>query len=363
MTTIGITGADGLIGRHLRAAFMAQEGFKVLGAGREAFADQKRLEKFAGSCDAIIHLAGKNRGEDAEIAETNVRLVQQLADACRKKTGKPPHVFFASSSHIALKTAYARSKRRGAEIFRQWASETGGAFTNLILPHVFGEGGRPFYNSAVATFCHQLANGEEPRIIEDKEIELVHAQDLAPIIQKELGAASKEVSVGGRKISVSGMLSILRELAASYRAQVIPDLRDEFRLRLFNAYRHCLFPRFYPVALELHSDRRGGVFEAVKELSGGQTFLSTSKPGVVRGNHFHLKKVERFLVVKGKAVIRVRGLFQPKAEAFAVDGESPCFIDMPTLHAHSIENVGTGDLVTLFWANEVFDPKNPDTIP
>jgi UDP-2-acetamido-2,6-beta-L-arabino-hexul-4-ose reductase len=162
---------------------------------------------------------------------------------------------------------------------------------------------------------------------------------------------------------VSEMLARVRDLAAAYAEGVVADLRDPLDLQLFNTYRSYLFPRHYPVPIERHRDPRGSLFEAVRTRHGGQCFLSTTRPGITRGNHYHLRKIERFLVVRGEARIRVRRLFASDVTEFSVRGDEPAYVDMPTLHTHDITNVGDADLLTLFWAHEIFDPAAPDTIP
>ena len=164
-------------------------------------------------------------------------------------------------------------------------------------------------------------------------------------------------------MKTSELLAKLQAFDNSYRVnRTVPDLRNGLDLRLFNTYRAALYPNGFPVDLTLHSDDRGWLFEAVRESNGGQTFLSTTHPEITRGNHYHYHKVERFLVVSGKAVIRIRRLFDDKVEEFHVSGERHQFVDMPTLHTHAITNIGDSDLLTMFWSHEVFDPEAPDTV-
>jgi UDP-2-acetamido-2,6-beta-L-arabino-hexul-4-ose reductase len=170
-----------------------------------------------------------------------------------------------------------------------------------------------------------------------------------------------ELVIPGTPISVQEMLVKVRTLADYYNNHMIPDLRKPLDLNLFNTYRSYLYPKIFPRSLELHKDNRGELFEACKSLNGGQTFLSTTRPGITRGNHFHLNKVERFLVVRGKAKIRIRKMFDDEILEFRVSGSKPQYIDIPTLHTHNITNTGDVDLLTLFWAHEIFDPKSTDT--
>lgn len=361
MINVGITGIDGLIGWHLRSFLHGQKGITIHGADKPEFANTELLVKFAGSCDVIVHLAGMNRGEDAEVAATNIALTEQLLSAC-DAAGAQPRIIFSSSTHIHRGTAYGNSKKKCAELIRTWADRNKTVFTNFVLPNVFGEAGKPFYNSAVSTFCYQLANGQEPKIITDAEVELVHAQrvvrEILAVINKPVDG---ELTLRGHTIFVSQLLTKLKKMAESYAGHVVPDLRDQHDLDLFNTYRSYLFPKNVPVGTDLKSDARGYLFEACKSNNGGQTFISSTKPGITRGNHYHTLKFERFLVIKGKATVRVRKLFSNETHDFPVAGENPKYIDMPALHTHNITNTGDSELITLFWSNEIFDPANADT--
>jgi UDP-2-acetamido-2,6-beta-L-arabino-hexul-4-ose reductase len=368
MTRIGITGVEGLIGWHLRCFLKTQAGIQVLPANRETFSSPQKLAEFAAGSDAIVHLAGMNRGDDQAIATTNISLTEQLIAACEAGSHKP-HVLFASSAHVVSAThanndtAYSRSKRTCSRLFEEWAGRNAAAFTNLILPHVFGELGKPFYNSVVSTFCHQIAVGKTPEIIHDGELELVHALQLAQEVLSIISARrTGVVTISGIPMTVSVLLEKISAIAQQYRSQIVPDLRSAFDLDLFNTYRSYLYPAYYPVTVHLHSDNRGSLFEAIKSRNGGQSFISTSKPGITRGNHFHMRKVERFCVLGGEAVIRIRRLFSSQVLEFPVSGKTPQYIDIPTLHTHNITNTGPAELTTLFWAHEIFDPKFPDTL-
>lgn len=351
----------GLIGWHVRAYLHGQAGVVVRGATRSDFADPEALTGFVGGLDAVVHLAGMNRGDDAEVETVNVDLAENLVAALERRDATP-HVLFSSSTHIERDTAYGRSKRESATRLRRWAEKRGALFTNLILPHVFGEFGKPFYNSVVSTFCHQLATGETPQILRDGQVELVHTQQVAAeVFRAVLDRRDGERRIGGEPVQVSELLARLERMAELYRGQVLPDLRHPLDQRLFNTYRSYLFPHFYPIAAKVHRDERGKLFEAVRSLTNGQTFFSTTHPGVTRGNHYHARKVERFLVAEGEAVIRVRRLFSREVVEFRLSGDRPQYVDMPTFHTHSITNIGSSDLQTLFWANEIFDPTDSDT--
>lgn len=358
---IGVTGAKGLLGWHTRCLLGTRPGIEVVACDRAQFADDGFMRQFARGCDAVFHFAGLNRGDDDEIARGNVWLAERLASVLTE-AGAKPHVVYSSSLHEDRDTAYGRSKKAAGEILQRWAAEAGGRCSVLVLPHIFGEGGRPFYNSVVSTFCHQLANGLEPTVHTDGRLELLHAQDAARValesVQQGLVGSRR---IAGQPIGVLELLAKLQDLAASYASMVVPPLDRPLDLRLFNTYRSYLFPQHYPVRFKLHSDPRGSLFECVRTNHGGQCFVSTTKPGITRGNHYHTRKFERFAVIGGQAVIRLRRLFDDVVHEFPVSGDEPVCIDMPTLHTHSIENTGPGELVTLFWAHEFFDPADPDT--
>jgi len=358
---IGITGSDGLIGWHLRALLRVRGGHDVRLATRPTFSDPEQLAAFVDGLDAVVHFAGMNRGEAAEVEATNLALAKALV-AAFERAKAAPRVAFSNSTQMDQDTAYGRGKRVAADHLRSWAGRHRAPFANLIFPHTFGEFGKPFYNSVVSTFCYQLAHDESPKIIVDGDLELIHAQDVSSRCLDAVEAGENgDFRVRGVPLKVSALLRRLTQMAASYAGQIVPDLRDALDIRLFNTLRSYLYPEHYPVALSLRSDDRGALFEAVKSEIGGQTFLSTSHPGVTRGNHFHTRKIERFLVVSGEAEIRLRRLFSDQIKVFRVSGERPCYVDMPTFHTHSITNVGTSELVTLFWANEIFDPRDSDT--
>ena len=365
MKRIAITGAGGLIGWHTDAWLSAQPGIETARVPEAAWSDPAVLARLLEGTDAAVHLAAMNRGPDHESHDTNTRLADTLV-AALERSGNAPHVLHASSTLVAENTgrhaAYGRSKREAAETLRDWAARSGGRFTDMILPNVFGEGGRPNHNSVVSTFCHQLATGGTPRLEQDAEIEFLHAHKVARGIGDLIDACGGDTwRPAGTRITVSGLLKRLSEMDAAYRAHFIPDLRADFDLDLFNTYRSYLYPAHYPVRLTEHSDPRGTLVEAVREGNGGQVHYSRTHPGFVRGEHFHFRKVERFVILAGEAEIALRPVCGEEIVRFRVSGDRPGYVDMPTLHTHNLRNVGTGDLITLFWCHEPYDPDRPDT--
>lgn len=362
MRRIAITGADGFLGWHLRCYLHGYGWEAPLLLDRAVWADPERRGSLLGQADVVVHLAGVNRANPEDVEKGNIRLAENLVASLRE-TGNSPHIIYSSTTHIERDNPYGNGKRRAGEIIADWAEQSGARFTNVVIPHVFGEQCRPFYNSAVATFCYQVANNQQPIVENNGNLELVHAQDVCAEIMKiiETGAAGNP-RLTGKSITVAEVLDQIRALDRSYRGDIVPDLRDRFVLQLFNTYRGYLFPKHYPVRLKLNTDNRGSLFEAVKDDNGGQAFLSTTRPGITRGDHYHFNKVERFLVVQGDAIIRIRKLFSEDVHAFRVSGMNPEYIDMPTLHTHNITNTGSDSLLTMFWSHEIFNPRSPDTV-
>ncbi|MCH2101186.1 MAG: NAD-dependent epimerase/dehydratase family protein [Planctomycetes bacterium] len=368
-----ITGAYGMLGFHLRARLHVLRGVEVLCAGRDEFADEAALDALVSRAGAVVHLAGVNRGSDEEVESGNCSIAEALVRSLQR-VGSVATVVFSSSTHRERDTPYGRSKRVAAETLAAWSLASGGAFHEVVLPHVFGESGRPFYNSVVHTFCHQLATGKALSIdSQESKLELCHAGSVSDAIlallqlrpEAELqGVAQAEGRwrFFGQEATVGDLAELLtRQHEQYFEANELPELSSPFELALFNCLRGAAFPKSYPVPLQLNTDSRGSLFEAVRSRRAGQTFFSTTAPGVTRGNHFHFSKVERFVVVGGKAEIRIRRLFDDKVSVFVMDGANPAYVDMPTLHTHEITNVGDGELMTLFWAHEFFDPAYPDT--
>lgn len=364
---IVVTGAAGLLGWHtatrLHAANCAAAfrrvpaPFDLVTLDHVGFDDPATLRDALAGADAVLHFAGINRASDHEVEQGNAAIAEALVRGCREAVASP-HIVYANSTHAATDTPYGRGKRRAGEILAAFAS----SYTDLVLPHIFGECARANYNNVTATFIERVIAGEMPQVNPDGKVQLLHAGTAA---QAAIAAALKGIagtlSPEPRPMTVADLLARLQALHAAYGANIFPDLRDPFDLALFNTYRAALYPAGFPQTLKLNGDARGVLFEAAKGGGGGQTFLSWTEPDTTRGNHFHLSKVERFVVLEGEAVIRIRRVLGDETWDYRVSGETPVAVDMPTLHTHSIENVGTGRLLTLFWTHDIFDPAAPDT--
>lgn len=364
---VAITGADGFIGKHLTRLLAANPNHRVVPVDRDDLADTERLASAIADCDTIVHLAASNRGEERALYENNVSLVQRLCQAIRKDSGFRPHVLLASSTQRQGTSIYAQSKRDGETVLREFSRAHGFPATILVIPNVFGPGCRPNYNSVIATFCHQLARGEQPVVQGDREIEFIFVTELAQRIAERIVAPLPsevvvETIAGSATTTVGEILNRLREFRDHYFGdEVIPPLGTSFERQLYATWMSHVEPARHSHEPKIHTDERGALFEIIKTAGGGQVFFSTTRPGVVRGNHFHTRKIEWFCVVRGEATIRLRRVGEQEVHAFRVSGCQPRFISIPPFHTHSIENVGQEELLTMFWCSELFVPADPDT--
>ncbi len=375
MIKVGITGQSGFIGTHLYntlGLYPAQ--FERIPFEDNYFGDDSRLKSFVKNCDAIVHLAAMNRHNDpGTIYETNIRLVKQLILAC-ENTGANPHILFSSSTQEERDNLYGKSKKEGRKLFEKWAEKNNAPFSGMIIPNVFGPFGNPYYNSVVATFCHQLTHNEIPKIDVDGTLNLIYVGELTEhfiqLIKKthterlKGNTGFEEVMVQHTTtVTVSGLLDILSSCREVYFSRgEIPPLDTPAARNLWNTFL-CYIDHasFFPFKLKFNTDDRGTFVETIKLNSGGQVSFSTTKPGITRGNHFHTRKAERFAVIKGKAKIELRRIGTDKVMSFDLDGESPSFVDMPIWYTHNITNIGDEELYTIFWINEHFDANDPDT--
>jgi UDP-2-acetamido-2,6-beta-L-arabino-hexul-4-ose reductase len=374
MLSIGITGQSGFVGTYLLNTFsLSREQYTVIPFRDEYFESPAVMESFVSQCDVIIHLAAMNRHQDPNmIYETNIKLVEDLITAL-ESTNSSPHILFSSSIQEELDNLYGASKKEGRRLFSEWAERNNAKFTGLLIPNVFGPFGAPFYNSVVATFCHQLTHGETPKIDVDGTLPLIFVGELVKEILKiidlknngdqTVANISQHAVQYSTESKVSNILEILNGFKNNYfEWGRVPDLSTHFERDLFNTF-VCFIDhsQYFPFMLKEHSDSRGSFVEIIRLLSGGQVSFSTTKPGITRGNHFHTRKAERFAVIKGKAKIELRRIGANKKQTFLLDGQSPSFVDMPIWHTHNITNIGNEDLYTIFWINEQFNPNDPDT--
>lgn len=364
---VGITGQTGFVGSHLyNTLHLFKDEFEVVDFQDDFFQSEESLNEFVKSCDVIVHLAAMNRHESQEVLyQTNVGLVQKLISSL-KATNSKAHVLFSSSSQEERDNLYGRSKKEGRELLYNWAQENDGIFTGLIIPNVFGAFGRPFYNSFIATFCYQLTHNEVPTIANDGEVNLIYVQELVMVIINEIRKreTTREFKIPHTATKkVSEVLQLLENYKQNYFEKgEIPMLNSTFELNLFNTFRSYIDHKtHFPVKFTQHTDPRGAFVEVIRLGIGGQVSFSTTVPGITRGNHYHTRKIERFAVIKGKALIQLRKIGTDEVIDLYLDGSEPAYVDMPIWYTHNIKNIGDEVLYTNFWINEPFDPDDADT--
>jgi len=370
---IGITGQSGFIGTHLVNKIRYDSGHELVEFHDSYFSDMEQLGDFVASCDIIIHLAAINRHPDPEyLYSMNKILAGKLMDVCDKMNAKP-HIIYSSSIQENLDNAYGKAKYEIRKEFEDWSTNRGNSFTALLIPNVYGPFCKPFYNSVVATFCYQLANQVECKVLDDVELNLIFVSELVnfivELIKNEKNAPLDEKIVqsicvpGSRTIYVSELLNKINQISFDYlKFGSYPKFGDSFTINLFNTFlTYVNIDKFFPFMLRSNTDSRGAFTELMRLESGGQVSFSSTVPGVTRGEHFHTRKIERFMVLSGKARVQLRKIGTEFVQSFEVDGRQPAFIDMPVWFTHNITNIGEDPLLTLFWINEPFDPENSDT--
>lgn len=366
MKKIGITGQNGFVGTHLYNTLgLFPDEFRSIDFDRSFFDDNSKLDDFVSKCDVIIHLAALNRHESPKyIYDTNIALVEKLI-ASLERTKSCLQILFSSSLQEANESLYGVSKLQGRILFENWSKKSGNTFTGLIIPNVFGPFGKPYYNSVVATFCTQIVEDKEPEIKVDGDLNLIYIGELINVFLDEIrNPESKTLKVQHTKVAkVSDLLDFLKNYKEVYQLNgEIPILNNQFELNLFNTFRSYIdHKEYFPVKTIKHTDSRGSFVEIIRHGIGGQTSFSTTEPNIVRGNHYHTRKIERFFVIKGKALIQLRKIGTDKVLEFYLDGEVPSYVDMPIWYTHNIKNIGDEILYTNFWINEPYNANDPDT--
>lgn len=370
MKKVGITGQAGFVGNHLYRTLALDNNFELIPFKRDYFENPQGLDKFVAQCDVIVHLAAMNRHEDAKVIyNTNLELVNKLIAACTRQKATP-HIVFSSSSQEQKDNLYGKSKKEGKEKFITWANEHQATFTSLTIPNVFGPFGKPNYNSVVATFCHKIAHGESPTILQDGEVGLIYINELVAIFIANIKRDTQikatpisEVKIDPTTyIKVSELLRLLEQYKTDYMENgIFPNLEDPFGKALFNTFRCYVPENHYPVKFTKNTDNRGSFVEIARTQTSGQFSYSTTVPGITRGNHYHTRKAERFAVISGKALIQLRKIGTDKVIDYYLDGKEPAYVDMPIWHTHNIKNIGDEELITLFWINEPYNPEDADT--
>jgi UDP-2-acetamido-2,6-beta-L-arabino-hexul-4-ose reductase len=364
---IGVTGGEGFLGSAFIRSLKYKHDVEVSTCKREYWSDDEQLQNWVKSLDVLVHLAGKNRSnEPEEITSVNIGLTSQLIEALERTKSKP-RVIFSSSIQEHRDNVYGESKRLARELWCQWSERNRADFVGLLIPNLFGPFGKPYYNSVVATFCHQIIIGENPKINIDAELPLIYVDECVDQIIhwvfREEGFNMNHTIEHSFNVKVSDILGQLKFFKEKYVGSgEMPALDSKWELYLFATFQSFLpLDNFFPFSLKLNTDQRGSFVEIIRLSSGGQVSFSTTVPEIVRGNHFHTRKMERFAVIKGKAKIAMRKVDEIGVKEFFLDGKSPSFVDMPVWHTHLIQNIGDEELLTMFWINEHYNANDPDT--
>lgn len=361
-----ITGSDGFVGRNLTAQ-LRNQGYNNL-LLYDVSTDPSLLDAYASECDFVFHLAGVNRPQDpAEFMVGNFGFTSVLLDSLRRHSNKAP-VLITSSTQAALENPYGLSKRAGEDLMRNYAAETGSKVFIFRLPNVFGKWCRPNYNSAVATFCHNIARNLPVQINDPSVVmKLVYIDDVVKAFIQCLESTDRVVSDSFEEVSPVHTIELGRivELIHSFRDSrttlQVPDMGDAFTKKLYSTYLSYLPADEFSYPLRMNIDERGSFTEFLKSPERGQVSVNISRPGITKGNHWHHTKNEKFLVVSGQGVIRFRKIDSEEIVEYFVSGEKLEVVDIPVGYTHNIQNLGSTDMVTVMWVNEVFDRSNPDT--
>jgi len=357
-----VTGAHGFIGRNLRAALERRDDCRVIGIGSQDSLES--VERALKQADLVFHLAGVNRPKNVgEFAAGNAGFTQSIVDILARND-RSPAVILSSSTQAVLDNPYGQSKKAAEDILSAFGARTGARVCVVRLTNVFGKWSRPNYNSVVSTFCHNIAH-DLPITISNpvNVVELVYIDDVVRAFLDVIGdGASGLVEVQPTYASTLGELAdkiyALRDIR---RSLVIPDLADDFTRKLHSTYLSYLDPDDFAYDLDMKTDNRGTLAELIKSANFGQMFVSRTHGGILRGNHYHDSKIEKFCVLQGEAAIRFRHIFADEVIEYRVSGQTWQVVDIPPGYTHHIENLSDQEMIVLFWANEMFDPNRPDT--
>jgi UDP-2-acetamido-2,6-beta-L-arabino-hexul-4-ose reductase len=364
LTTILITGGRGFLGRNLAVQLRERKDCETRIIDQEESAED--LQNGVLEADIIFHLAGVNRPKDPKEFETgNAGLTEQICQIL-KDGGRSPKIVFSSSIQADLDNPYGASKAKAESALRQFSSDTGSSVRIFRLKNLFGKWCRPNYNSVTATFCHNIAN-DLPIVISNSaySLELTYVDDVVAAFMAEIdghqadGEAGEDIPGYGIELGdLAGRIQAFHEMRSTL---TLPDFAEPFNRALYATYLSYVPQPALEHSLGVRSDARGSLAEFIKQDHFGQIFVSRTNPGVTRGNHYHHTKTEKFFVVEGDGLIRMRAVEGGPIAEYSVTGSAYQVIDIPPGFTHSITNVGAGEMVTLFWSSEMFDPNRPDT--
>ena len=373
-----VTGANGFVGRNLvsqleniasgKARNYAIAGEELHVLCYDVDSDPAALEEYCRRADFVFNLAGVNRPEDpSEFMKGNFGFASVLLDTL-KKCGNACPVMISSSTQAALDNPYGESKRAGEELLFEYGRETGAKVLVYRFPNVFGKWCRPNYNSAVATFCHNIAHGLPIRVNDPSVV--MHLVYIDDVVDELIGALSGDEHRAGafcevpvvHEITLGGIVDLLYSFRDMQQDLEVPDLGDAFTKKLYSTYLSYLPKEKFCYPLKMNVDNRGSFTEIIRTPDRGQFSVNISKPGITKGEHWHHTKNEKFVVVSGHGLVQLRKIGTDEVINFEVCGEKMEVVEMIPGYTHNIINLSdTEDLVTFMWANEAFNPERPDT--
>ena len=359
-----ITGANGFVGKNIQLHLAERTDIEVLSFTREH--TQADLLQLVVDADVVFHLAGVNRPEDpAEFQQGNADLTKSLCDALQQ-SGKTIPVVYSSSIQAEADNPYGDSKRAAEDLLLAFSKSSGAAVFIYRLPNVFGKWARPNYNSAVATFCHNISQGLPIQVNDPSaQINLVYIDD---VVESFLAVLDGKLTQSGfveieqqYQISVGELAEQIQAFKDSRDTLITENVGAGLVRALYSTYVSYLKPEQFSYQVPKYGDERGVFVEMLKTKDAGQFSFFTAHPGITRGGHYHHSKTEKFLVIKGKACFRFRHMMTGEFYELHTSGEQPEIVETVTGWTHDITNVGDDEMVVMLWANEIFDREKPDT--
>lgn len=359
-----ITGANGFVAKNLSQFLAEKENIEILKLFRET--SQVDLEKLVADADWIVHLAGVNRPKnESEFIEGNVNLTENICNILCKLRKKTP-IILSSSIQADRDNVYGQSKLSGEQVLNNLHEKNGNPFYISRLVNIFGKWSKPNYNSAVATFCNNIAN-DIPIQINDPNalIRLVYIDDVVETIWNILNNKYPEneffnvkpeyqITVGDLAVTIDGF--------KKSRETLITDQVGTGLIRaLYSTYLSFLNPNQFDYTVPKYGDNRGMFVEMLKTPDAGQFSYFTAHPGITRGGHYHHTKTEKFLVIKGRALFKFKNIITDEFYQLETSGDEPRIVETVPGWTHDITNIGEDEMVVMLWANEIFDRSKPDT--
>lgn len=360
-----VTGANGFIGQNLCVALSNLEHITLNRIDLETSLID--FESAAKQADFIVHLAGVNRPLDKqEFKQGNTIYTQTLIETLIKYKNHCP-ILFASSIQATLDNPYGISKKEAEDDLIQYSQEYNSKVIIYRFVNVFGKWCKPNYNSAVATFCFNIAHDLDIMIHDEtSQVSLVYIDDVVKDIIKQINTTSSSPSVFAEcptfyTVTLRHIVNLLLSFKSSRQTLILPDLADDFTRKLYSTYLSYLPEDQFSYPLNTLGDERGTFSEIIKMPNYGQVSVNVTKPGIIKGEHYHHSKVEKFLVVSGEGIVRFRKIGSKQILEYPLSESRMEVLDIPPGYTHHIENTGDTNLVTIMWTNEIFDQKQPDT--